>query len=593
MAQGKGPSLLALEEYYSTESPLFLDRLRSVRDPQVLIAFLEMWKRDHRPWARQQILAYVDGPLNSPGHQSFIKRLFKHAESNRDHELMAAFMAAFDRLLRRKLKKRYEYDYTLRQSFQSDVLVTPANGNPALPRYVQKGRQWIKEGWNNDSPVLLHEGAPLFSNRTRGYLRRRAWRYFRRLGFQKTAEYPQAVARALRLYTDHDLKDGIAILDSWGLVHACFFGSPAIAFTHEHANLAPEHSLKELAAAPYFPQFWRESSATALLLDLVATAQSRVVRAWSMQLIRAHHRDRLTDIAPQALLSLLDHPDEEVQQFGADLLSTATGLERFPLATWLVMLKTRNLTALQLITDVMRRHVTAERFELPQLIELATSRPTPVARLGLEMLRQRRISTAQEREQLAFLAAARSPAIGGEITEYALSILAAPDAYATDPVARFFDSLLKETRNAAWRWLLAVDAAHPAYSDSTLYSRLLETPYDDVRHNLIHALERRSTFPGASPADLSIVWSSTLLNIHRGGRHKLKALRQISDAIAANPAASQPLIPVAALALRSVRAAESRAALAALVRALEQHPALAETVVHFIPELDLSPQGAC
>ena len=45
---------------------------------------------DHRPWAREQVLRYVALPMDRPGHQPVVKRLFKHAEERQ------AFNAGWD-----------------------------------------------------------------------------------------------------------------------------------------------------------------------------------------------------------------------------------------------------------------------------------------------------------------------------------------------------------------------------------------------------------------------------------------------------------------------------------------------------------------
>ncbi len=54
--------------------------------------------------------------------------------------------------------------------------------------------------------MTIHVRVPrhglLFSYRTRYYLRRRAWRYFRRMGFATPDAYPAAIAAALRRYRD-------------------------------------------------------------------------------------------------------------------------------------------------------------------------------------------------------------------------------------------------------------------------------------------------------------------------------------------------------------------------------------------------------
>jgi hypothetical protein len=85
-----------------------------------------------------------------------------------------------------------------------------------------------------------------------------------------------------------------------------------------------------------------------------------------------------------------------------------------------------------------------------------------------------------------------------------------------------------------------------------------------------------------------------LLNVHRGGRAKLTALRQTADAIARDPKNAEPLLPVLAVAVRSVRLPEARHGLAALVRAVDAHPPLADGVRRHFPELDLGePAEVC
>ncbi|HXE53993.1 MAG TPA: hypothetical protein VN541_13310 [Tepidisphaeraceae bacterium] len=49
-------------------------------------------------------------------------------------------------------------------------------------------------------------------------------------------------------------------------------------------------------------------------------------------------------------------------------------------------------------------------------------------------------------------------------------------------VIRFFDSLVREVREGAWTWLTAES---PGWHDSGLWSRLVETPYDDVRLHFV------------------------------------------------------------------------------------------------------------
>lgn len=101
---------LLLEEYFNSEDDRFLETLRQISSAPFLASVAERWKKDPCPWARQQILNYLELPLNCPGHQPVVKRLFKQAEENKDHEQMAAFLVAFDRLVRRERGARWKWD---------------------------------------------------------------------------------------------------------------------------------------------------------------------------------------------------------------------------------------------------------------------------------------------------------------------------------------------------------------------------------------------------------------------------------------------------------------------------------------------------
>jgi hypothetical protein len=124
----------------------------------------------------------------------------------------------------------------------------------------------------------------------------------------------------------------------------------------------------------------------------------------------------------------------------------------------------------------------------------------------------------------------------------------------------------------------------------------VETPYDDVRLRLVNELNQRagggSNLPALTADSLSPVWTTVLLNVHRGGRAKLKALRQISAAMAERPELAERLIPALAVAIRSVRPPEVRAGLASIMAAVAARPELEAALANYIPELRLMPTGA-
>lgn len=578
--------MLLVEDCFASQDAGFLSALRGITSAKLLAAFADRWKKDPRPWARQQIFAYLDLPLNCPGHQPIVKRLYKQAEEAKDHELVGAFLVAFDTLVRRVRRPHWRWDRETRQSYTVERLETPRNTIP-LDGQTQKQTAYdakIRRMVTTQVPARMPRNGRLFRYRTRYYLRRRAWRYFRWLGYRSPADFPAAVANALRRYSDEDLEKGEHILDSWALLNICFRGSNALIFGPAHVAMAEGHALAELKAAPRFAKAWETPEAAHVLHGLIVGARSQLVRMWAIEMYQ--RVGQALELAPEELLALLDHADERVQQFGAQLFETQRGLEKLPVTTWLELLRTRNLTALATLCAAFEKHVTGERLTLAHCLELTCAQPVPVARLGFRFLQARQIS-AEVVPSLAALAAARCPVIAGDIATWALARLGTEEAYNLNAVSRFFDSLLAETRAAAWAWLVAEGSL--GYRDAALWSRLAETPFDDLRLKLVDQLDRR--LKRADPDQLGQVWCAVLLGVHRGGRQKAKAVRQLAEAIAAEPTRASALLPVLSVAIRSVRGPEMRAGLAAVMTLLARRPELAGAVREKLPELNF-PVGA-
>lgn len=567
--------MLLVEECFAAEDDRFVAELRAVDQPKLLAAFADRWNLDSRPWARRQVVAYLEYPFDRPGHQPVVKRLFKHAEAQGDHELMALFLVAFDRQVRRVITQRWTWSASFRGGLQVEALATPRNAIPgpsSMQRDPVTGRP---------VPMALPANPRLFKYRTRYYLRRRAWRYFRKLGFGQPEAYPAAIARALIAYRDSDFAKGENILDSWGLLHACFGEHDALEFGPVHPRLKENRSFGELASAPAFAATWKAPAAGALLFSLLFRAQSRLVRVWAKQTFEREHSAYAASV--DELLQLLDHDDGEIQQLGARLLANAPGLPTLPVTAWLRLLATRNPEALATICELFARHVTGERLSLTQVLELAGAQSVAVARLALMFLQSRTVDSAADRVAITAVADTRCEALAGGLTRWALGHLGKPDVYQTDRVIRFFDSLRSGARDAAWEWLIADGS--PGLADSVLWSRLVETPFDDLRLRLVDYLELEAERRAGLVPDLRAVWTSVLLGVHRGGRQKAKAVHQIGEAIGADPAQAEALLPVLAVAVRSVRRPEARAGLAAVMTLLAQRPELTSAVRRFLPEL--------
>ena len=96
----------------------------------------------------------------------------------------------------------------------------------------------------SDTQIFVLAQAPLakqdsgFSRLTRAYLRRRAWRYFRFLGFKDPARYGRAIRSALALYKDEHLTKSENLLDAWGLMHALYKDS-AVLHRHPKGSASP------------------------------------------------------------------------------------------------------------------------------------------------------------------------------------------------------------------------------------------------------------------------------------------------------------------------------------------------------------------
>lgn len=578
-------SFLLIEEYFASGDDRFADALREFHVAGSLATIADKWKKDPRPWARQQILKYLDLPLDAAAHETVVKRLFKHAEEARDDELVAAFAAAFDRLVRRVRRTRWGWDFRSRESWSEEVLRAIPDSLPTPSPSAKRGP--VTPAFH--SVTATDKRYRLFSHHTRCYLRRRAWRYLRRIGYSAPDSYPQAVARMLGRYRDEDFARGENILDSWGLLHACFGESEVLEFGASHARIHDGRSLGELTAAPMFPDTWERPDSGRVLLDLLRLAPSRLVRVWSIQLLRRDHAELFRAMPIADIRRLLEHPDEEIQILGAQVLEQSTELAKLPVSGWLELLNVRNPTVLETICRLMAQHVRSERLDLAQCVQLASAKSVPVARLGFGFLRDREIRTEAEREIIAQLADAQCPAIGIELARWALVRLGAADVYRMERVIRFFDSLVREVREGAWTWLTPES---PGWHDSGLWSRLVETPYDDVRLHFVAAIQQRAGVPGVGAENLSSLWCAVLLGIHRGGRHKLIALRQISDALRNHPENAELLLPVVAVAIRSVRPSEARAGLAAVVAAVEARPELETPIGRVLPELELTAGGA-
>jgi hypothetical protein len=601
------------EELFARGDPALVAELRHVHDAERLGKFAARWLADQRPVARQLLVNYLSLPLNACRHEALVKRLFKGAEKAGDDELMGVFLVAFDRCMRHSRKtitrhkwqnftSRAEGEAQMREwerdgytgnlngsgtryygyaSKQVEVIAAPANTmpRPKATRNPRTGEMMtVPEPQINDwYRQRLERRFVLFSLPTRRYLRRRAWRYFRKLGKTNPERYRTAALSYLKRYTDGDVDSDIHLLDNWGLVHTLFFDCPALVRPAKGWDLASGKTLADLAPAPRFAAAW--TSAPEALMELLTHAACRTVRQWAARMLRDHRADWLAQLRVETLLTLIDHADADVATLGFDLLEQHADLASVPVEAWLTRLGSDDLERLQRLAALLARRLDPGRVALGEVVKLALHRSLPVARLGLSLMRGRGPLAEADVPMLMPLVQAECQMLRPELVAWlrdALTTLGAPTA---EWLLEFLDSKHADVRTIGWTWLQTT----PLRDEPTVWHKLLESPYDDIKAAVVTELSERSK--GADLDTIRLLWASVLLNLHRGGRHKPGVVNQVVTRLAEHTEEAERLLPLLAIAVRSLRGPEFRAGLTGVVMLGEKNAALRPAIARQFPEL--------
>jgi hypothetical protein len=579
-----------IEELLDRGDPAFVDQLRALHDCDKLGAFAAPWYNDRRPAARRLLLDYLGRPLNAPRHEALVKRLFKLAEAAGDDEVMGRFLVLFDRSIRRVRKKSHRWDRATRKSYEVDRVTVPSGGT--MPRWDRAFEDL------DERKRQRYEKMRLFSPTTRAYLRRRAWRYFRKLGRQHPERYFAAVRAILPRYTDNDFADGLALIDNWGLVHILYHFSPALLSNPSGWTLVEGHSLAELEPAPIYAPLWKAGAPP--LLDLLNTARSRPVRLWAVAMLKREFPKVLPSLPLEQLVAWLSHPSSEMVALAADLLKTGPGLGSVGVERLLQLLANASPETLDMLCELVGAHLKPEQVTVAQAVELARQRPQSLAALGFALLRGKKYTTKADCEALLRVADTEADRLRVEMVRWSCDVLSAsPHAAQFDPrwVLEYLDNRFDEVRAEGWAWL---EREPRARDDVTVWQRLIESPYDNVRLKLIEYLHARTG--GATvdekmkePLDPELVrflWATVLLNVNRGARNKPEVVRQLVQRLDRRPAEADRLLPLLSVALRSLRGPEFRAGLVGVVNAVRRHPEVAPLVTKMFPELRLYPENA-
>ncbi|KYF48199.1 hypothetical protein BE04_07880, partial [Sorangium cellulosum] len=459
-------STLLLDERFEAGDDRFVDEVLASEAGRKLKALAPRWYADGRPFARRALLRYIDDGCDRPHHRAIVKTLYKLAEHAGDDEVIGHFMVAFDRLVRRKLVKVPRYDWQTGTSHEEPYLVNDTR-----------------------APVRLPPGdveSPRFSRRTRHYLRRRAFRYFRRLGRRDAARYGRAIRAALALYRDEHLDRPERLLDAWGLLHALYWGSPVLERLPRGVRLAEGAALADLEPAPLYPEAWQ--GAFDEVLGLVTAARSRAVRSFAIALLGRAYAAELRGLSVARVRALLESPHDEVQTFAAGLLQQIPGLEGLPIADWLSLLRTENAAALAFLCEAVVKHVAPARLSLAECVDLAHARAAPVAEIGLRWVKTKPVKTAADLDTIARLATAGAPRVREEAVAWLIDALRSSPHSRAEHVRDLLDARHEEVRA---RGLELFESDARFRDDTGLWAALAETPHADARAFLIRHLTAR------------------------------------------------------------------------------------------------------
>jgi hypothetical protein len=568
---------------FQAGAPEFVTQIRAIANANLLASFAEKWYTDRRPEARRLLFAYLAEPLNAPRHEPLVKRLFKFADNAGDDEAMAHFLAALDRTIRRRREKVDRYNYRTRAFEQKAVIAVPPNSTLA------RDDRLFARPWSGGNRERLTEGKFLFSVATRHYLRRRAWRYFRKLGKRQPERYVPAACTALKLYSDADTPSGLGLLDNWGLCHILFHHSPTLLSTPRGWHVAPGGQLTQLQPDPKYRKLWLQSPEP--IFDALVNAKCRAVSLWALKMLRRHFPERLGRVETPELLRWLVAENAVLNDLALELLQSRGGLEKIPAEEWLKLIEAARPDLMDRICDMILRSVKAEQVSFADAVRLAMLRPIPLARLGRTFLEGKKPATGDEVRAVFGLREAEAEPVRGDLARWAIRVLSERPDFQPLWVLEFLDSRHEDVRAVGWEWLQRDERAR---EDTTVWQRLLESPYDNIRLRMIAMLEERARRGNGkfSPETVRGLWANTLLNIHRGSRVKPVVVRQVMARLATHPEEGGELLPIIAVVLRSIRGPEFRAGLAGIAAYIERNPDRLALVEAVFPELKLTPGSA-
>lgn len=237
----------------------------------------------------------------------------------------------------------------------------------------------IKSGFDGKPRATL-----IFARRTQRYVQRACWRYLRDLARWRPERYLPAAVEVLRHYRESDQCDPMGLAGAWSRAYLL---NRIVHGESERLSLRSRSlrwAFRSAATAAQKPAGREESFAAhwdaqpTFLVELLS--RSRVAPVTRFALIGvARHLDALTEVAPQVLVRLLRHSDDDVVALGATELD-----RRFDAAApdWSVVAAVMTEThpaARKLAREWLARCAPSYQYERDQVLRLLTTAPVPLA----------------------------------------------------------------------------------------------------------------------------------------------------------------------------------------------------------------------
>jgi hypothetical protein len=596
-----GEAAQHLHDLLQDGQPAFLAALDVVTDPECLKTLARRWYPPARPAARALLLDYLAQPLNA-FHEPLVVRLLRRAERAGDDEVMGCFLLSLDRSLRRKWRREKVCD-----PHTGEVVGYADSLTPVLrPSHTERGQligdAYIIRTARGERVLTLsaqerraYEAYRLFAVPTRLALRRRVWRYFRRLGQEQPKRYVPALAPVLKWYTDEDTR-GEALLDNWGLLHVLSQQSGILRAARSGWVLLPLWQKAELPPAdPPYEALWRAQPE--VLLDLLRTAQARVVREWVGRVLAQQGKEALAALPVGRLIALLWDGKEDVVNAAADLLRTRGGLEALGVRSWAALLRSPSREKVETLVRLMERYLAPETVTLEQAVDLACSPVPEVAfsawnRLVRHHLKQGNLKP--ETDGPVLLRLLKMPAEWINSKEAVLAELRAVlqgwPTFEADWARTYLHSESAPARAEGWKWF----QSDPRLGeDVRVWQWALRSPHEDVRQQMLRHLQalqhgRPRTLRDYLVLDAEaerVLWARVLLTLRGPWKTRLLLVRQLVDRLLWRPEDADVIMPMLALVVRSSRGPAFRAALAGVVQLCERHPEWEAPLAADVPEL--------